>query len=254
LRERLFALGSRSALDIESLGWKTAIALLDAGLVVDEGDLFSLDEAALLSADYFVKKSDGSLTEGARTLLDQLEVAKTRPLWRVIVALSIRHVGPTAAQAIARELRSLDAMARADTERLSAVDGVGQVIAESVQEWFGVDWHRAIVEKWAAAGVRTEDDTVDEGPRPLDGLTVVITGTIEGWTRDGATEAVQALGGKVSGSVSKRTAFVVVGDNPGSKYDKAVTLGVPILDAAGFAVLLGQGADAARAAAMTPEG
>jgi DNA ligase (NAD+) len=254
LRERLFALGSRSALDIESLGWKTAIALLDAGLVVDEGDLFVLDEAALLSADYFVKKSDGSLTEGARTLLDQLEVAKSRPLWRVIVALSIRHVGPTAAQAIARELRSLDAIAGADTERLSAVDGVGQVIAESIQEWFAVDWHRAIIDKWAAAGVRTEDDTVDEGPRPLDGLTVVITGTIEGWTRDGATEAVQALGGKVSGSVSKRTAFVVVGDNPGSKYDKAVTLGVPILDAAGFAILLGQGADAARGAALTPEG
>ncbi len=254
LRERLFALGSRSALDIESLGWKTAIALLDAGLVVDEGDLFALDEAALLTADYFVKKSDGSLTEGARTLLDQLEVAKTRPLWRVIVALSIRHVGPTAAQAIARELRSLDAVAGADTEQLSVVDGVGQVIAESIQEWFAVDWHRAIVEKWAAAGMRTEDDTVDEGPRPLDGLTVVITGTIEGWTRDGATEAVQALGGKVSGSVSKRTAFVVVGDNPGSKYDKAVTLRVPILDVAGFAALLGQGVEAARAAALTPEG
>jgi DNA ligase (NAD+) len=251
LRERLFGLGSRGALDIESLGWKTAIALLDAGLVHDEGDLFALDEGALLSAEYFVKKSDGTLTEGARKLLEQLEVAKSRPLWRVLVALSIRHVGPTAAQALAREFRDLHAIGSADVAALSSVDGVGEVIAESVREWFAVDWHAAIVSKWEAAGVRMRDDAADDGPRPLDGITVVITGTLEGWTRDAATEAVQARGGKVSGSVSKRTAFVIAGDSPGSKYDKALSLGVPLLDAAGLAVLLEQGPEPARAVAVT---
>jgi DNA ligase (NAD+) len=245
LRERLFGLGARGALDIESLGWKTAIALLDSGAVVDEGDLFAVNEEQLLGIDYFVKKSDGSLTEGGRTLLDQLEKAKSQPLWRVLVALSIRHVGPTAAQSLARSLHRLDAIATADTETLSSVEGVGTVIAESIQEWFAVDWHRAIVEKWAAAGVRMADEVVATGPGLLDGVTVVITGTLEGWTRDSATDAVQSAGGKVTGSVSKKTDFLIAGENAGSKYAKAEQLGVPILDADGFAVLLERGAEAA---------
>ena len=132
------------------------------------------------------------------------------------------------------------------------MEGVGPIIADAVLDWFAIDWHREVVEKWRSAGVRLAEERVDAGPRPLDGLTVVITGTIEGWTRDGATAAVQELGGKVSGSVSKKTDFVVVGDNPGSKYDKAVSLGRPVLDAVGFGVLLGQGPDAARAAAVVP--
>ena len=252
LRERLFHVGSRGALDIEGLGWQAASALLDAGLVVDEGDLFGLTADDLRRAAFFTRaagrgEEGPQLTANAAALLTNLEKAKTQPLWRVLVALSIRHVGPTAAQALARELRSLEAIDAADVGTLAAVDGVGPIIAESVREWFGVDWHREVLTKWRAAGVRHEDDAADEGPRPLDGVTVVVTGTVEGFTRDGATAAVQERGGKVSGSVSKKTHFVVVGDNPGSKYDKAVSLGVPVLDAAGFVVLLEAGPHAARA-------
>ncbi len=255
LRERVFHVASRGALDVEGLGFKAAMALLDEGVVTDEGDVFLLDAEALRGSTFFTRDggSEGRvLTANAVKLLTELETAKTRPLWRVIVALSIRHVGPTAAQALARELGDLDRIAAASVDELSAVEGVGPIIAEAVVDWFAVDWHREVVDKWRRAGVRLSEDRVESGPRPLDGLTVVITGTIEGWSRDGATEAVQELGGKVSGSVSKKTDFVVVGDNPGSKYDKAVALGRPVLDATGFAVLLGEGADAARAAAVTP--
>jgi len=129
---------------------------------------------------------------------------------------------------------------------------VGPIIAEAVVDWFSVDWHRDVVRKWREAGVRMAEERVDTGPRPLDGVTVVITGTVEGWSRDGATLAVQELGGKVSGSVSKKTDFVVVGENPGSKAEKAVELGRPVLDAAGFAVLLQDGPEAALAAAVPP--
>jgi DNA ligase (NAD+) len=250
LRERLFALGARGALDIESLGWKTAGALLDSGLVVDEGDVFDLDAERLAGAEFFVKKVDGTLTEGARTLLDQLELAKGQPLWRVIVALSIRHVGPTAAQALAQAFGDLGVIAEAEPERLAEVEGIGTVIAESIREWFAVDWHRRIVERWALAGVRMREDRPEPQELTLDGLTIVVTGTLEGWTRDAATDAVRSRGGKVAGSVSKKTSFVVAGENPGSKYDKAVALGVPLLDAAGFAVLLADGPQAAAAATI----
>jgi len=257
LRERVFHGASRGAFDVEGLGFKAAMALLDEGVVADEGDVFLLDAEALRASTFFTRDGGAEgrvLTANAAKLLTELETAKTRPLWRVIVALSIRHVGPTAAQALARELGDLDRIAAASVEELSAVEGVGPIIAEAVVDWFAVDWHREVVEKWRRAGVRLSEERVESGPRPLDGLTVVITGTVEGWSRDGATEAVQELGGKVSGSVSKKTDFVVVGDNPGSKYDKAVALGRPVLDAAGFAVLLSDGPDAARAAAVTPAG
>jgi len=245
LRERVFHLAGRGALDIEVLGYEAAAALLDSGLIADEGDVFALTADQLATCPFFTRK-DGMLGANAVKLLENLQLAKTRPLWRVIVALSIRHVGPTAAQALAREVRDLDKIAASTPAELAAVEGVGPVIAESVAEWFAVDWHRSVVERWRSAGVRTSEQATDAGPRPLDGVTVVITGSLDGWSRDGATEAVQAAGGKVSGSVSKKTSFVVAGDSPGSKYDKAVALAVPILDDAGFKVLLESGPDAAK--------
>jgi DNA ligase (NAD+) len=248
LRERLFHLAGRGAFDIDVLGYEAAVALLDAGVVQDEGDVFDLDEDKLLQAPLFRLK-DGGITANGTKLLSAIAAAKERPLWRVLVALSVRHVGPTAAQALARELRSVDAVFAADADRLAGVDGVGPVIADALREWWEVDWHRAIVAKWRAAGVRLVEDAVEEGPRPLEGLSIVVTGSLEGFSRDGAKEAVQSLGGKVSGSVSKKTDFVVVGESPGTKLDKAVQLGRPVLDEDGFRVLLEQGPDAARAAA-----
>jgi DNA ligase (NAD+) len=254
LRERVFHLAGRGAFDIEVLGYKAGQALLDSGIITDEGDLFALTADDLARSPFFVNK-DGSLGSNAVKLLDNLEEAKTRPLWRVLVALSIRHVGPTAAQALARHFGSMDALEEAvnanRVEELSEVDGVGPTIAESLVEWFTVGWHRDIVRKWRDAGVRMRDERTDEGPRPLEGLTVVVTGTLSTHSRDQATEAITARGGKVSGSVSKKTGFVVVGDNPGSKYDKALQLKVPVLDEQGFAVLLSDGPEAARAVAET---
>jgi DNA ligase (NAD+) len=247
-RERLFYLAGRSALDIEVLGYKACAALLDDGVIADEGDLFGIDAEALRRSEFFVNK-DGSLGSNAVRLLANLAEAGQRPLWRILVALSIRHVGPTAAQALAREFGSLDAIAAASAEQLSPADGVGPTIAESVVEWFTVDWHREIVEKWRAAGVRLAEERGPEGPRPLAGVTVVVTGSLVDFSRDQAAEAVTGLGGKVSGAVSKKTGFVVVGEAPGSKYDKAVQLKVPILDEAGFKVLLAEGPEAARAVA-----
>nr|WP_203771750.1 NAD-dependent DNA ligase LigA [Actinoplanes deccanensis] len=376
LRERVFHLAGRGAFDIEVLGYKAAQALLDSGVITDEGDLFALTEEQLRQSPFFVNQ-DGSLGTNAVKLLENLEGAKDRPLWRVLVALSIRHVGPTAAQALARQFGSMEAIeaivaappgspeeaaavsaatsltsaapltapgssssagasadasssdassspdasstdassadassadassadassaagasvaggssadgsspgggsadgdssdvaadeaegaaakpgkaakAKAEPDVLSSVDGVGPTIAESLREWFTVDWHREIVRKWREAGVSMADERVDEGPRPLEGMTVVVTGTLANYSRDQATEAVTSRGGKVSGSVSKKTSFVVVGDNPGSKYDKAISLKVPVLDEEGFAVLLSEGPDAARdVAEFAPE-
>lgn len=252
LRERVFHLAGRGAFDIEALGYKSGAALLDAQIITDEGDLFALDAEQLARSPFFVNK-DGSLGSNATKLLDNLAVAKERDLWRVLVALSIRHVGPTAAQALARHFRSIEAIDNASEEELSSVDGVGPTIAASIREWFAVDWHREVVRKWAEAGVRMAEEAVTEGPRPLEGLTVVVTGTLSGYSRDQAAEAIQSRGGKVSGSVSKKTGFVVVGDNPGSKADKAATLKVPILDEEGFQVLLDAGVEAAREVARVDE-
>jgi DNA ligase (NAD+) len=333
-RERLTYVGHRNVLDIDVLGEKSARALIDSGVLFDEGDLFNLTEEDLLRAPFFVKK-DGTLGANATKMLASLAEAKTRPLARILRGLSIRHVGPDAAGALALEFGSMAAIeelieqtsaafppagadaARADAaladaqtdaplanaasadaapadaahmdaasvdeseadageadageaeaaatatrrraakavDPLAAVDGVGPTIAESLREWFAVDWHREIIQKWRAAGVVMADERVETGPRTLDGLTVVVTGTLAGYTRDRAAEEITSRGGKVSGSVSKKTGFVVVGENPGSKYDKAVALKVPVLDEAGFAVLLAEGPEAARAVAeTTPEG
>ncbi len=251
LRERLFHLAGRGGFDIEVLGYKSGTALLQSGVIGDEGDLFSLDAEKLAKCPFFVNK-DGSLGSNAEKLLANLEEAKQRPLWRVLVALSIRHVGPTAAQALAMQFGSIHRIAEAGQEELAAAEGVGPTIAESVVDWFSVDWHREVVEKWRAAGVRMAEELADE-PKPLAGVTVVITGSLESFSRDEAKEEVQRRGAKVSSSVSKKTDFVVVGDSPGSKYDKAVQLKVPVLDEAGFRVLLEDGAEAARGVARIGE-
>ncbi|WP_432986579.1 NAD-dependent DNA ligase LigA [Dactylosporangium sp. CA-233914] len=248
LRERLFGLASRGALDIEALGMEAAAALLES-VIPNESELFDIDAERLARSPFFVNKN-GALGSNAVSLLANLEEVKTRPLWRVLVALSIRHVGPTAAQAMANSLGSMDAIANATTEELLAVEGVGPTIARAVHDWFAVDWHRAWAERWAAAGVRMVEERDTSAPRPLEGVTVVVTGSLEKYSRDEATEAVTSRGGKVSGSVSKKTHFVVVGESPGSKAEKAATLKVPILDEAGFDILLTAGPDAARAAAQ----
>jgi len=246
LRERLFYLASRSALDIEALGYEAVIALLNDGLVGDEGDLFDLTDEKLAASPFFVNKA-GGLKLVAHALLANLEEVKTRPLWRFLVALSIRHVGPTAARALADAFGSLDAIAAASPDALAIVDGVGPTIANAVVEWFTVDWHRAIVDKWRAAGVQLETPGFDPSAaasRLLAGVTVVITGTLPTYSRDEAAEAVRAAGGKVTSSVSKKTSFVVAGENAGSKHDKAVELGVTILDEPAFKRLLEGGPDA----------
>jgi DNA ligase (NAD+) len=253
LRERVFHVAGRGAFDIENLGYEASISLLESGLLQDEGDLFFLD-AEKLERSHFYTKKDGTLSANGQKLLANLQTRKDVPLWRVLVALSIRHVGPTAAQALARDFRSLDRIAEATEEELAAADGVGPTIAQAVQDWFAVDWHRGVVEKWRAAGVRMADEGEDAGPGPLTGVTVVVTGSLRDLSRDQAIAAIQERGGKVTGSVSKKTGFVVVGADPGSKYDKAVQVKVPILDDDGFRVLLEQGPDAARAVATTGDG
>jgi DNA ligase (NAD+) len=282
LRERLFYLAGRKCLDIEHFGYVAATALTQPlepadPPLKDEGGLFDLKVEELLPIKSYVLDQDSGLPKrdprtgkekvvtffasqkgepkkNTLAMLENIRAARERPLARIITGLSIRHVGPVAAEALAREFRSLDRIAEADEEELAATEGVGPTIAASLKDWFAEDWHREIVERWRAAGVRmAEEGGQDTGPRPLEGVTVVVTGTLRSHTRDGAKEALRSRGARVTGSVSKKTGFVVVGDNPGSKYDKAVRLKVPILDDEGFAVLLGQGPEAARAAALTPE-
>ncbi|PIM66478.1 DNA ligase (NAD(+)) LigA [Streptomyces sp. JV178] len=283
LRERLFYLAGRKCLDIEHFGYVAAAALTkplepsDPPLI-DEGDLFDLTVEQLLPIKAYVLDQDSGLPkrdpktgeekvatvfanqEGAPrknavAMLENIQAAKERPLARILTGLSIRHVGPVAAEALARAFRSIDRIEQATEEELKNTDGVGPIVAAAVKQWFAEDWHREIIRKWKAAGVRMEDEGAgeDEGPRPLEGLTIVVTGTLEHHTRDGAKEALQSRGAKVTGSVSKKTSFVVVGDNPGSKYDKAMQLKVPVLNEDGFAVLLEQGPEAASEVALPTE-
>ena len=243
LRERVFHVSGRGAFDIEVLGYEAATGLLEAKVIGDEGDLFSLDAEKLIEVPIF-RTNAGSLSANGKRLLANLDSAKDKPLWRVLVALSIRHVGPTAARALAAEFGSLQRIREASVDELAAVDGVGSTIAAAVVEWFSVDWHQQIVDKWASAGVRMEDERDDSIPRNLEGLSIVVTGSLETYSRDQAKEAILVRGGKAAGSVSKKTAFVVVGEAPGSKHDKAVELGVPVLDEDGFRRLLEDGPDA----------
>jgi DNA ligase (NAD+) len=237
LRERIYYIGSRAALDIDVLGLEAAVALLADKVIDDEGDLFNLTEEKLAASPFFTKK-DGTPGKNVEKLLAALIDAKERPLWRTIVALSIRHVGPTAAQALATRLGSMDAIANATVEELSDIDGVGGVIAESIVEWFAVDWHQMIVKKWSAAGVAMKNVAGESKPQTLAGLTIVVTGGLEHFTRDSIAETITAHGGKPSSSVSKKTDYVLVGSDPGSKFAKAQELGVAIIDEAAFVALL----------------
>jgi DNA ligase (NAD+) len=262
LRERVFHVAGRGAFDIEVLGYEAADALLTAGVLEDEGDVFTLTEEKLLRVPMFTrapKKGEGDrpvLSANGARLIKNLEEARHRPLWRVLVGLSIRHVGPTAARALATELRSMDAIRSASLEELAGVEGVGMTIAESIRRWFDgaeSEWHNAIVDKWREAGVTMEDEVDESTPRHLEGMSIVVTGSLTGFSRDQAKEAIISRGGKAASSVSKKTDFVVVGDAPGSKYDKAVSLKVPILDEDGFGVLLSDGPDVARQIAQVGE-
>ena len=237
LRERIYYIGSRAALNIDVLGYEAATALLDAKIIKDESDLFDLTHEKLMGSDFFTKK-DGTPGANIDKLLAALESAKKLPLWRTLVALSIRHVGPTAAQALASSLGSMDKVSKASAADLAEIDGVGATIAESIVEWFSIDWHRAIISKWSAAGVAMVDAPVKKLPQTLAGLTFVVTGGLNDFTRDGIAQTIADHGGKASSSVSKKTDYVLVGADPGSKLAKAQELGVAIIDENQFKALL----------------
>lgn len=242
LRERIFYIGSRAALDIDVLGYEAASALLESGVIEDESGIFSLTREDLSKIDFF-KKKDGSLSLTAEKFLAALEGAKERPLWRVLVALSIRHVGPTAAKALEESFGSIDAIKSASKDELAAVEGVGAVIADSIQEWFAEPWHQVIVDKWQESGVKMVGATKPNLPQTLKGLTVVATGSLQGFTRDSVTEAITTRGGKASSAVSLKTDYVVAGEGAGSKLARAEELGIRVLTEAEFVTLLDSGPD-----------
>ena len=237
LRERIYYIGSRAALDIDVLGYEAAVALLDAKIITDESDLFDITKEKLMTSEFFTKK-DGEAGANVEKLLAALEGAKTRPLWRILVALSIRHVGPTAAQALATNFGSMKAISQASAEELASIDGVGETIAQSITDWFGVNWHRAIIAKWEKAGVVMVAQAAPQLPQTLAGLTFVVTGGLESFTRDSIAETIVAHGGKAASSVSKKTDYVLVGSDPGSKLAKATELGVPVIDETRFKQIL----------------
>jgi len=237
LRERIYYIGSRAALDIDVLGYEAAVALLDAKIITDESDLFAVTKEKLMTSEFFTKK-DGEAGANVEKLLAALEGAKSRPLWRILVALSIRHVGPTAAQALATNFGSMKAISDANAEELANIDGVGETIAQSITDWFDIDWHRAIVSKWEKAGVIMVAQAAPQLPQTLAGLTFVVTGGLESFTRDSIAEIIVAHGGKAASSVSKKTDYVLVGSDPGSKLAKATELGVPVIDETRFKQIL----------------
>jgi DNA ligase (NAD+) len=266
LRERIAYIGSRSALDIEALGFVTAVALTQplepkTPPVKSEADLFSLTlehllpiKAVVVDADtgsakldadgnqkvveYFRKK-DGTPATVATKLLEELQKAKSQPAWRVLVSLSIRHVGPVAARSLMNAFGSIEKIFAASEEELAEVDGVGAVVAATIKEWIGVDWHQDIVSAWKKAGVNFTQDISSTGEGIFAGLSIVVTGTLENFTRDQAEEAIISRGGKAASSVSKNTAFVLAGANAGSKLAKAEVLGVEVIDEAEFAKRIG---------------
>ncbi|HEY8754206.1 MAG TPA: NAD-dependent DNA ligase LigA [Arthrobacter sp.] len=269
LRERVFHLAGRGGFDIEALGWEAAIALTqpaepEVAPLVSEAALFDLAPEHLANVrirrekrskgvatgefelvPYFYSKgtakSPSKPTATTDKLFKELEKAKTQPLWRVLVALSIRHVGPRASRALATSFGTMDAIRNASEEDLAHVDGVGPTIAAALKEWFAEDWHVEIIDRWAAAGVRMEDERDQSMPRTLEGLTLVVTGSLPNYSRDEAKEAILIRGGKAAGSVSKNTSYVIAGENAGTKLDKAEQLGIPVLDEDGFRDLLANG-------------
>jgi DNA ligase (NAD+) len=244
--QRIAHYASRSAMDIEHLGEERVLQLVAAGLINDAADLYDLEVEQLVELERFGAVSAGNLVAA-------IEASKRQPLSRLLVALGIRHVGPTGARAVARAFGSLTAIEGAAVEQLSAVDGVGGVIAASLAEFLGAETNASVVGRLRAAGVTMEEPgaagaTGDGGgaaaalPQTLAGKTVVVTGAVPGYTREGAEEAIMARGGKSPGSVSKKTYVLVVGDAPGaSKTKKAEELGVPTMDAAGFDALMETG-------------
>jgi DNA ligase (NAD+) len=244
----IFHFAGRSALDIDGLGFETARLLSSHEIVTDVGDIMRLTPESFEGLPGFGAKKIEQIMRG-------LEHAKTQPLWRLLVGLSIRDVGAPTAQTLAREFRTLDALEAADVERIQEVEGIGPKTAAVIAAWFADPGHQEIVRKLREGGVNTTDVGAEEsGDRPLEAISVVITGTLTTFSRDSATEAVQELGGKVTGSVSKKTDFVVAGEDPGrSKYDKALALGVAVLDEAGFQALLDEGVEAARLRVVVTE-
>ena len=241
LRERIYYIGSRAALDIDVLGYEAAAALLDAKIISDESDLFHLTKERLATSEFFMKK-DGKagsvIGKNAEKLLEALAKAKSAPLWRVLVALSIRHVGPTAAQALATHCGSIAKISSSNAQELAEIDGVGSTIADSIIEWFSIDWHQEIIAKWSAAGVRVRQEEVAQLPQTLAGLTFVVTGGLESYTRDSIAETIIAHGGKAASAVSSKSDYVLAGRDPGSKLAKAQEIGVPVIDEARFKELL----------------
>ena len=241
LRERIYYIGSRAALDIDVLGYEAAAALLDAKIIADESDLFHLTKEKLATSEFFMKKdgkSGSTIGKNAEKLLEALAKAKNAPLWRVLVALSIRHVGPTAAQALATHCGSLAKISTSSAQELAEIDGVGLTIADSIIEWFSIDWHQEIIAKWSAAGVRVRQEEVAQLPQTLAGLTFVVTGGLESYTRDSIAETIIAHGGKAASAVSSKSNYVLAGRDPGSKLAKAQEIGVPVIDEARFKELL----------------
>ncbi|MFM8825570.1 MAG: NAD-dependent DNA ligase LigA, partial [Actinomycetota bacterium] len=233
--QRIIYFASRGAMDIEGLGERTVFALSDAGLVGDVGDLYSLTVDQLLGLDGFAEK-------GAQNLVDGIQKSRTRPLPKLLTALGVKHLGPAASEALAAHFGTLDAIAAASADELSAVDGVGAVIAASIVSWFAVPENAAIINKLRSAGVDFGRVEVSTEPQTLAGKAVVVTGTLAGFSREGAEQAIKARGGKSPGSVSAKTFAVVVGAEPGaSKLTKAEQLGIPVLDEAGFETLLRTG-------------
>ena len=265
LRERIAYIGSRAALDIEALGYVSASALTnpvepEVAPILSEADLFSLTIEKLLPikakvvdvdtglakkdadgndkvVDFFRKKN-GEPSEVAIKLLANLEVAKTKPLWRLLVSLSIRHVGPVAARALADNFGSFRAIFEASQEQLAEVDGVGPTLAESITGWYLEDWHRQIITSWEAAGVQLSNPLHKQGPSKADGLfaglSIVVTGSMETMTREAIESLIIENGGKASSSVTKNTAFLVAGPGAGSKLTKAESLDVLVITEAQF--------------------
>ncbi len=237
LRERIYYIGSRAALDIDVLGYEAATALLNAKIITDESELFDLTAEKLATSEFFTKK-DGELGLNAEKLLAGFVKAQAAPLWRVLVALSIRHVGPTAAQALATHCGSLAKISSSSAQELAEIDGVGSTIADSIIEWFSIDWHQEIIAQWSAAGVRVRQEVIAQLPQTLAGLTFVVTGGLESYTRDSIAETIIAHGGKAASAVSSKSDYVLVGRDPGSKLAKAQEIGVPVIDEARFKELL----------------
>jgi DNA ligase (NAD+) len=261
LRERIAYIGSRTALDIEALGFVTAVALTQPmepkePPVKSEADLFTLTLEKLLPiksrvvdadtgaakldaegnekvVEYF-RKADGSAAAVATKLLEELEKAKSQPAWRVLVSLSIRHVGPVAARSLMNAFGSIEEIFDASEEQLAGVDGVGQIVAKTIKEWIAVDWHQDIIKAWKKAGVNFTQEIAQGQSGVFAGLSIVVTGTLESLTRDQAEEAIIAAGGKAASSVSKNTAFVLAGASAGSKLAKAESLGIEVISEAEF--------------------